>query len=142
MDLFEKVIELARSGYHCSQIIMILTLATIGEENPALVKSLCGLGGGVGFSGDTCGCVTGSMCALSYFMGKEAPEDHEHMEHREALGEFLKWFEAYTTENFGCSKCMGITGLDRAKIVEKCPTLIAESYAKCMDILSERGFLE
>ena len=37
MDLYERIMELGSMGYHCSQIIMIMTLETIGEENPQLV---------------------------------------------------------------------------------------------------------
>ena len=29
MDLYERIIELSSMGYHCSQMIMILTLETI-----------------------------------------------------------------------------------------------------------------
>ena len=59
MDLYERIMELGSMGYHCSQIIMIMTLETIGEENPQLVKAMGGLGGGIGYCGDTCGCLTG-----------------------------------------------------------------------------------
>ena len=55
MDLYERIMELGSMGYHCSQIIMIMTLETIGEENPQLVKAMGGLGGGIGYFGDTCG---------------------------------------------------------------------------------------
>ena len=40
MDLYERIMELGSMGYHCSQIIMIMTLETIGEENPQLVKAM------------------------------------------------------------------------------------------------------
>ena len=30
MDLYERIMELGSMGYHCSQIIMIMTLETIG----------------------------------------------------------------------------------------------------------------
>ncbi len=38
MDLYERIIELSSMGYHCSQMIMIMTLEAIGEENPQLVR--------------------------------------------------------------------------------------------------------
>ncbi len=38
MDLYERIAELGSMGYHCSQMMMIMTLETIGEENPQLVK--------------------------------------------------------------------------------------------------------
>ena len=72
MDLYERIMELGSMGYHCSQIIMIMTLETIGEENPQLVKAMGGLGGGIGYCGDTCGCLTGSACAIGYFLGNLA----------------------------------------------------------------------
>ena len=40
MDLYERIAELGSMGYHCSQMMMIMTLETIGEENPQLVKAL------------------------------------------------------------------------------------------------------
>ena len=49
MDLYERIIELSSMGYHCSQMVMIMTLEAIGEENPQLVKALGGLGGGIGY---------------------------------------------------------------------------------------------
>ena len=67
MDLYERIMELGSMGYHCSQIIMIMTLETIGEENPQLVKAMGGLGGGIGYCGDTCGCLTGSAVPSDIF---------------------------------------------------------------------------
>ena len=42
MDLYERIMELGSMGYHCSQIIIIMTLETIGEENPQLGKAMGG----------------------------------------------------------------------------------------------------
>ena len=38
MDLFDRILELSRYGYFCSQILAILMLETVGEENPGLVN--------------------------------------------------------------------------------------------------------
>ena len=62
MDLFDRILELSRYGYFCSQILAILMLETTGEENPGLVRAMGGLNGGVGFSGGCCGCMTGGAC--------------------------------------------------------------------------------
>ena len=50
MDLEERIMELSRYGYACGQILAILLLDTIGEENPALVRCMQGLNGGIGSS--------------------------------------------------------------------------------------------
>ena len=73
MELMERIMEHAQSGYFCSQILMKLLLETVGEENPALVGAAGGLCGGVGFTSNTCGCMTAGACMISYFTGKRAP---------------------------------------------------------------------
>ena len=89
MDLYERIIELSSMGYHCSQMIMILTLETIGEENPQLVKALGGLGGGIGYCGDTCGCLTGGACAIGLFLGNLAPQEKEDIQMKPAVQEYI-----------------------------------------------------
>ena len=121
MDLYERIAELGSMGYHCSQMMMIMTLETIGEENPQLVKALGGLGGGIGYCGDICGCLTGGACAIGYFLGNLAPEEKEDV---------------------GVFYCKDITHLDWGVIMERCPALIAETYMKVMEILTERGIIE
>ena len=69
MDLEERIMELSRYGYACGQILAILLLDTIGEENPMLVKCMQGLNGGIGSSGDVCGCMAAGCCLISYFTG-------------------------------------------------------------------------
>ena len=51
MDLLDRILELYRYGYQCSQILAILISETIGEEHPELVRAMGGLNTGVGFSG-------------------------------------------------------------------------------------------
>ena len=89
-------------GYHCSQMIMIMTLETIGEENPQLVKALGGLGGGIGYCGDTCGCLTGGACAIGYFLGNLAPKESEDPQMKPAVQELYQCFREKTKDCFLC----------------------------------------
>ena len=82
MDLFDRVMELSRYGYFCGQILAILMLDTVGEENPGLVKAMGGLNGGVGFSQNCCGCMTGGACVISYFTGKGEDTGMDSPEHK------------------------------------------------------------
>ncbi|MGI5977611.1 MAG: DVU_1555 family C-GCAxxG-C-C protein [Candidatus Limivicinus sp.] len=141
MDLFDRVLELSRYGYFCSQILAILMLDTIGEENPGLVKALGGLNGGVGFSGGCCGCMTGGACIISYFTGKGEDTGMDSPEHKSALAEFTQWFKEEMLIDYGGIDCEDITKHNPAKRVELCPEIIARTYEKCMEILSERGFI-
>jgi len=119
-----------------------MTLETIGEENPQLVKAMGGLGGGIGYCGDTCGCLTGSACAIGYFLGNLAPEEKEDAQMKPAVQELYQWFRQKTEEEFGAFYCKDITHLDWGVIMEKCPGLIADTYTKVMEILTEREVLK
>ena len=141
MDLLDRILELSRYGYFCSQILMILALESQGEENPGLVKALGGLNGGVGFSGGCCGCMTGGVCLLSYFTGKGEDTGLELPEHKSAMGEFTRWFtEEMELEYMGID-CRDIVGTDPGKKVRYCPQIIAATFEKCMEILSEKGLI-
>ena len=141
MDLFDRIMELSGYGYFCSQILGILMLEVTGEENPGLVKAMGGLNGGVGYSQGCCGCMTGGACVISYFTGKGQDIGYADQQHKPALADFTKWFEEEMTLDYGGIDCRDITRGNPAKRVEYCPQIIAASYEKCMEILTERGLL-
>ena len=141
MDLYERIFEMSRQGYYCSQILMKLMLETCGEENPALVKALMGLCGGVGFSGGCCGCMTAGTCMISYLTGKGSDQEPEASEHRQALKEFTEWFKERMVPEFGSTNCCDVIGFDPKKRIEMCPPIIADTYEKCIEILEETGLL-
>ena len=141
MDLFDRVMELSRYGYFCSQILAILMLESIGEEDPGLVKAMGGLNGGVGYSQGCCGCMTGGACVISYFTGKAKDIGYGDPQHKPALAEFTQWFEDEMTDAFGGIECRDITKGNPAKRVQYCPQIIADTFEKCMEILQNRGLL-
>ena len=141
MDLMERILDLSRYGYFCSQILGILLQETVGEENPALIKALGGLNGGIGYSQGCCGCMTGGCCLISYFTGKDGDTSPEHSEHKSALGEFTEWFSEEMLIEYGGTECRDITNGNPAKRLESCPGIIADTYEKCIEILSNRGLL-
>ena len=55
----DRMLELKRQGFFCSQILMILALELQRRENAPLVRASHGLAGGLGFTGETCGALTG-----------------------------------------------------------------------------------
>ena len=141
MDLMDRIMELSRYGYFCGQILAILALETVGEENPSLVKAMGGLNGGVGFSQGCCGCMTGGACMISLFTGKGGDTEYEDAQYKSALGDFTQWFEEEMCAEYGGVECRDITRGNPARRVELCPAIIAATYEKCMEILSERELL-
>ena len=141
MDLFDRILELSRQGFFCAQILMILGLEADGKENADLVRAMGGLNGGLGFTGNVCGCLTGGVCLLSYFLGKGEADELEDPEARETVAAFAQWFKEKTAGEFSGEKCADITGGDPSKRLEHCPALIGETFEKCAELLSERGVL-
>ena len=141
MDLIDRIMELSRYGYFCSQILAILMLEAVGEENPKLVQAMAGLNGGIGFSGDVCGCMAGGCCILSYFTGKPDADSYDSPHHKSAQGEFVRWFTEEMELEYQSIDCRDITKGNPAKRVQYCPQIIAQTFEKCMEILEERGLL-
>lgn len=141
MDLMDRIMELSRYGYFCSQILAILMLEAVGEENPKLVQAMAGLNGGIGFSGDVCGCMAGGCCILSYFTGKPDADSYDSPHHKPAQGEFVQWFTDEMELEYQSIDCRDITKGNPAKRVQYCPQIIAQTFEKCMEILEERGLL-
>ena len=141
MDLMDRIMELSRYGYFCSQILAILMLEAVGEENPKLVQAMAGLNGGIGFSGDVCGCMAGGCCILSYFTGKPDADSYDSPHHKSAQGEFVQWFTEEMELEYQTIDCRDITKGNPAKRVQYCPQIIAQTFEKCMEILEERGLL-
>lgn len=49
-ELFDRMLEMSRKGYFCSQILLKLALEmTRKRKNPDLIRAMGGLCGGMGF---------------------------------------------------------------------------------------------
>lgn len=72
MDVFDRMLELAREGYDCAQIMLTLALDMDGKSDPDLVRAMGGLSLGVAGGGDICGALSGGACLLAYFAGRGA----------------------------------------------------------------------
>ena len=66
----------------------------------------------------------------------------EDAQMKPAVQELYQWFRQKTEEEFGAFYCKDITHLDWGVIMEKCPGLIADTYTKVMEILTEREVLK
>lgn len=141
MDLMDRILELSRQGYYCAQILAILFLETIGEENPQLVRAMGGLNGGIGNSGDICGCMGAGCCLISCLTGKPSADQMDDPQHKSAMGEFTQWFCNEMELEYTATDCRDIIGTNLAKRVQVCPQIIAGTYEKIMEILETRNLL-
>ena len=72
---------------------------------------------------------------ISYFTGKPADDEFDSPHHKGAMGEFTRWFTEEMEMEYQSIDCSGIVGTNPVKKVQYCPSIIASTYEKCMEIL-------
>jgi len=140
-DTLLKMIQLAQKGYYCSQIIMLMGLEAKGETNRELVRAMAGLAYGCGGSRGTCGALTGAASLLALYAGKgdESEEESPHL--MMMLEELSAWFAQRVGGRYGGIACEAIVGQEGPAAARHiCGSIVAETYAKAMELLLAHGF--
>lgn len=136
-----RMLQLAREGYGCSQILIRLVLDARGEDNPALVRAMAGLAYGCGGGRATCGTLTGGCCALALYAGKGRDGEEASERLMLMLQELSDWFGRHVGAACGGIACETIVGEGGpAAAQQRCGTIVADTYAKVLEILAENGF--
>lgn len=134
-----RMMELAYNGYYCSQILLLLALETQEKSNPDLIRAMGGLAHGSGFAGGICGTLTGAACLLGLYAGKGTDDEYEDERLKYMLKDLGDWFEQTIGNRYGGITCEAIVG-DRTEIHQRCGTIVAETYAKVMELLDASGY--
>ncbi len=129
MELNERIMELIQGGYHCSQVMMQLSLDLREREEPFTIRALGALGGGM-FAQRTCGTLTGGVAMLSSYFTR-AEGEPEPREYRECAAELVAWYE----EEQGSLECRDIVTFELEEILKVCPGLMERTFLKCIEIL-------
>jgi len=140
MDDLERMIELRKKGFYCSQIMLIMGLELQGKYNPDLVRCMHGLAHGLGYSGEICGALTSGACLLGLYAGKGKDEDFEDPHLDFMVEDLVKWFKAEFTPRFGGINCDIILSGDPRAQINRCPILVAETFQKVKELLVSNGF--
>ncbi|MDO9632443.1 MAG: C-GCAxxG-C-C family protein [Humidesulfovibrio sp.] len=139
-----EILPLAGQGFCCSQILGLLALRAQGRENPELIRAMGGLCHGLGACRETgcgvCGILTGGACVLGLYFGKGRVDEFPVERADLAQSEFVDWFVERTQRQYGGSACADILGDGSGKPnMSRCGDLLAESWAKLVQILTEHG---
>ena len=140
MDEIDRIRELKQQGFFCSQIIMIMGLEMQGKTNPELVRSMQGLSGGLGLSGEICGALSGGACLLGLYAGKGEPGEMQNLEFDPMVQQLVIWFKEMTLPKYGGIRCEEILEGDFSNQPERCPFLVAETFQKVKELLVENGY--
>jgi hypothetical protein len=133
------ILNLARQGYCCSQIVLHLALDLQGQENPGLLRAMSGLCNGFSATKGACGALTGAACLLAFYAGKGTASEEAHDRLPLMQSELAAWFEASATTRFGGINCSDIVS-DGRPDTSVCGFLVGECYGRAMAILVENGF--
>lgn len=111
-DLTFRMIELAGQGFHCSQILLLLGLEAQGKTNPDLIRVMNSLAGGLGFSGDTCGALTGGACLIGLYAGRGTSDENEDPRLNLMINDLVEWFTQECSLSYGGIHCQDILADD------------------------------
>jgi C_GCAxxG_C_C family probable redox protein len=140
-EILKDMQSMAQDGFRCSQIILKQGLKRMNAENPFVIRAMGGLIVGVGFTGKTCGALTGGACLISLFAGRGRTDEKEHPKLWPMIEEFVEWFESEIGEHKGIIDCDII--LKRAGAnspgPEICGPIVLKSYMKAISILENNG---
>jgi hypothetical protein len=140
MDDMERMRKLKQQGFFCSQILIILGLELQGKSNPDLVRCMHGLAGGLGFTGETCGTLTGGACLLGLYAGKGMPEEEFDPRLLSMIEALVAWFKESVGAQYGGITCGHILEDNLQNQLTRCPPLVAGTYQKVKELLVENGF--
>lgn len=135
-----RMLQLAQQGFQCSQILLLMGLEAQGKDNIDLLRAMSALAGGLGFSGDVCGTLTGGACLLGLYAGRGRADEDEDPRLNVMIGELVEWFTAEHGRKYGGIRCETILGDDPRSRTTRCPSLILGTYQKVKDLLAQNGF--
>jgi len=140
MDDIDQLMTLRQQGFFCSQILLLLGLELQGKENPDLIRAMRGLAGGLGFSGELCGALTGGACLLGLYAGKGKAEDDDDPRLSFMIEDLVKWFKVEYGQQFGSIRCAEILGENARYMAARCPIMVAGTFQKVKELLVKNGF--
>ncbi|MFA7405581.1 MAG: DVU_1555 family C-GCAxxG-C-C protein [Pelobacteraceae bacterium] len=134
-----RMMELSYHGYYCSQILLMLGLEAQGKSNPDLIRAMGGLANGCGFAEGPCGTLTGAACLLSLYAGKGLDDEYQDENLTYMLRDLGAWFSQTYGSRYDGITCDAIVG-DRTEMRQRCGAIVAETYAKVMELLIAGGY--
>jgi len=140
VDDNNELVILRKQGFYCSQILMLQGMEMMGKSNPDLIRAMHGLAGGLGFSGELCGALTGGASLLGLYAGKGVPKQPEDLRLDFMIQDLVKWFKAEYSEQFGGIRCEEMLAGNSQNQSIRCPILVNGVLQKVKDLLVENGY--
>ena len=134
------MLQLAKKGYYCSQILVIMGLEIRGEQNPGLVRAMDGLARGCIEGSCTCGSLTGGCCLLALFAGRGGDKERRDEKYTAMVQELVRWFWDKYGFKYGGLDCMAIREAEASEQeYQRCWQILEDVFFKVNDILAANG---
>jgi C_GCAxxG_C_C family probable redox protein len=105
----DEAVSSFHNGFNCAQSVFVSYCDEFGLDKSTALKLSCGLGGGMGRLGETCGAVTGAYLLIGLKYGKYTETDDAAKEKTYAtVREFAKLFK----QRNGSTQCIDLLGVD------------------------------
>ncbi|MHA2600692.1 MAG: C-GCAxxG-C-C family protein [Candidatus Thorarchaeota archaeon SMTZ1-83] len=95
--------------YNCAQSVVKSVLEHKGLYFDGATQLAAGFGGGICFSGQQCGAVSGAVIVIGLLTGKTVADTREH---KAITCRLVEEFSARFTEEFGTIICDDLTGVE------------------------------
>jgi C_GCAxxG_C_C family probable redox protein len=135
-----RMVQRVQQGFHCSEVLLFAGLEAKGKTNPDLIRTVSALAGGVGFSGELCGALTGGACLLGLFDGRGDENEAADPRLNIMVNELMDWFAAKYGAEYGGIRCREITADDPKNQPLRCPRIVGGVLKKVKSLLAENGF--
>ena len=136
-DTSLQIMQLAAQGFCCSQIMMQLSLADMGEENVPLVRAMAGLCEGAS-TGDLCGVASGAACIMALYAARGSVEETPLDCYPLLLAQFMDWFKENAT-SWGGIRCDDIVAFQGGRKPEVCGDIMVRAREMILQILSDNN---
>ena len=100
-----------------------------------LIRVARALAGGLGFSGETCGALTGGACLLGLYAGKGEATEPDDPRLDLMVQVLVAWFKEEHGRTYGGIRCDDILAGEPANMKARCPNLVLTTYEKANELL-------
>ncbi len=119
MSYAEKAREIFKSGYNCSQAVVLAFTDVMGINEKMAIKLSSSFGGGMGRLREVCGAVSGCFMVLGAMLGPDDPNDHTaKMNHYAIIQEAAAMFKE-ENGSYICRELLGLAQGASAPVPEK-----------------------
>ena len=109
MGKSESAAQTFDNGFLCSQAVFSTYCEDLGLDYDTALKIACSFGSGMGYTGSTCGAVTGAYMLIGLKHGKTIPDDNEAKDKTYAL---VQEFSQRFKDRHGSVQCKDLLGYD------------------------------